>query len=186
PAERQPLQHPPREGIRPLVARVPQAEPLEQHPDPLAALGHAVEPAVEVEVLERGQLAVDERLVAEEPDPLAGHSHLELARGRHEQPGDQAEQRRLARAVRAGEEQERAPVDLEVEIADHVPEAERAPEPARGDHRTSTSASTKPKKVTLITPFMVKKAASSRRRSPGRTSECSYESSPATTATPIQ
>ena len=39
------------------------------------------------------------------------------------------------------------------------------------DHRTS--ASTKAKNATEITPFIVKKAASSRRRSPGRTSECS-------------
>ena len=45
-------------------------------------------------------------------------------------------------------------------------------------HRKSTRpASTKPKKVRLITPFIVKKAASSRERSPGRTSECSYSSS---------
>ena len=39
------------------------------------------------------------------------------------------------------------------------------------DHRTS--ASTKTKNATEMTPFMVKNAASSRRRSPGRTSECS-------------
>ena len=40
--------------------------------------------------------------------------------------------------------------------------------------------------TTLITPFIVKKAASSRRRSPGRTRECSYASRSATAATPIQ
>ena len=39
------------------------------------------------------------------------------------------------------------------------------------DHRTS--ASTKAKNASEITPFIVKNAASSRRRSPGRTSECS-------------
>ena len=39
------------------------------------------------------------------------------------------------------------------------------------DHKTS--ASTKAKKATEMTPFIVKNAASSRRRSPGRTSECS-------------
>ena len=38
----------------------------------------------------------------------------------------------------------------------------------------------------LMTPLTVKKAASSRRRSPGRTSECSYASSAATAATPSQ
>ena len=61
---------------------VPQAEALEQHPDPLAPLGHAVQPAVELEVLERRQLAVDERLVAEETDPAAVGLDLERPRGR--------------------------------------------------------------------------------------------------------
>src|SRR6185312_298010 len=54
------------------------------------------------------------------------------------------------------------------------------------DLQIAASASTKPKKTTLMTPFMVKKAAFSRRRSPGRTSECSYASSTATATTPSQ
>ena len=41
-------------------------------------------------------------------------------------------------------------------------------------------------KTTLITPFIVKNAVSSLRRSPGRTRECSYASSSATAATPSQ
>ena len=44
--------------------------------------------------------------------------------------------------------------------------------PVGADH-TSTSARTNAKNVTEITPFIVKNAVSSRRRSPGRTSECS-------------
>ena len=40
--------------------------------------------------------------------------------------------------------------------------------------------------VRLITPFIVKNAAFNLERSPGRTSECSYASSDAATATPIQ
>src|SRR5205807_4287746 len=48
-----------------LAAHVPEAEALEKHPDPLAALGHTIEPAVELQVLECGQLPVDERLVRE-------------------------------------------------------------------------------------------------------------------------
>src|SRR5581483_4872265 len=70
-AEREPLGHPARERPHPLPAGLPEPEALEQHPDPLAPLGHAVEPPVEVEVLERRQLAVEERLMAEEPDPAA-------------------------------------------------------------------------------------------------------------------
>src|SRR5204862_5222510 len=43
----------------------------------------------------------------------------------------------------------------------------------------AASASTKPKNTTLMMPFIVKKAALSRRRSPGRTRACSYASSAA-------
>src|SRR4051812_8690353 len=53
-AEGESLQLAARELGRPLAPRVPEGEALEQHPDPLAPLGHAVEPPVEVEVLERG------------------------------------------------------------------------------------------------------------------------------------
>ena len=53
------------------------------------------------------------------------------------------------------------------------------------DH-VATSRITNAAKTTLMTPFIVKNAASSRRRSPGRTSACSYPSSTATTATPSQ
>ena len=56
---------------------------------------------------------------------------------------------------------------------------------AHRDHVT-VSAITKTANATLITPFIVKNAASRRRRSFGRTSACSYTSSVATTPTPIQ
>ena len=64
-AERKPLRHPARVRRDALAPHLPETEALEQHPDPLAPLGHPVQPAVEVEILERGELAVDERLVAE-------------------------------------------------------------------------------------------------------------------------
>src|SRR6478609_3556936 len=50
--------------------------------------------------------------------------------------------------------------------------------------RSSRSAATKTKNTTAITPFMVKNAALSLERSPAETSECSYASNTATTATP--
>ena len=43
PAEREPLQHAARVRPGALVASLPEPEPLEQHPDPFAGLGHAVE-----------------------------------------------------------------------------------------------------------------------------------------------
>src|SRR5262249_56233713 len=69
-AEAEPLLHPAREGGDALVAYVPEAEALEQHADPLAALGQAVEASEEREVLEGRQLAVHERVVAEAAHPL--------------------------------------------------------------------------------------------------------------------
>src|SRR5215211_6499301 len=70
-AEREPLELPSRECRGALSSLLPEPEALEQHPDPLAPLGHVVEPPVEVEVLERGQLTVDERLVPQEADQSA-------------------------------------------------------------------------------------------------------------------
>ena len=71
----------------------------------------------------------------------------------------------------AGDDEEAAALELEVEPAQHALLAVVLREAGRADHRTSSS--TKTKNATEITPFIVKKAVSSRRRSPGRTSECS-------------
>src|SRR5205823_1388176 len=102
-AEREPLLHAARERAGPLVPRVPEAEALEQHADPLPALGHSVEAPVEVEVLDRGQLPVDERLVTGEADGLARRVDLELAGRRNGEARAEAEQRRLPGAVGAGD-----------------------------------------------------------------------------------
>ena len=108
-AEGEPLRHAARVRGDALVPRLPEPEALEQHPDPLAPLGHAVEPPVEVEVLERGQLAVDERLVAEEADRAARSrpTRASPAVGVRE-AGAEPQQRRLPGAVRAGDDQEPA------------------------------------------------------------------------------
>ena len=82
PAEGEPLLHAAREGGDALVPCLPEVEALQQHPDPLAPLGHAVEAAVEVEVLERRQLPVDERLVRQVAEAAAVDVDLELAGGR--------------------------------------------------------------------------------------------------------
>src|SRR6478752_110268 len=64
-------------------------------------------------------------------------------------------------------------------VADRGTHLTRVQEP--DDH--STSASTKAKNATEMTPFIVKNAASRRRRSPGRTSVCSYRRSAPTIST---
>ena len=137
-AEREPLEHPARERAGALVARVPQVEALEQHPDPLAPLGHAVEPAVEIEVLQRGQLAVDERLVREEAERRAVGVDVELTRGRQHEPGDQTQERRLSGAVRPGDEHEAAGLDVEVEPFEDALRAVALGEAACPDHHASS------------------------------------------------
>ena len=100
-AEGEPLHHPARVRGDAFGANVPEAEPLEQHAGPLAPLGHAVEAPVEIEVLERGQIAVEKRLVAEiaEATPRRRRD-VELAARRRGESRDQPEQRRLPGAVR--------------------------------------------------------------------------------------
>ena len=158
-------------------------------PAPLAALRHAVETPVEVEVLERGQVAVEQRLVAEVAEPAAVGGDVELAARRRREARDEPEQRRLARPVRARDDEEAAALELEVERPQR---ARRLPVALleRPDARRSISerrrAGRSREKTMLITPLTVKNAASRRRRSPGRTSECSYASSAATATTPSQ
>src|SRR5205823_3257741 len=111
-------------------ARLPEPEPLEQHADPLAALGDPVEAAVEVEVLERGQLAVDERLVTEEADRGPVGVDVELAAGRRAEPRAEAEERRLPGPVGPGHEQEPAAWQREVKPLEHPLGAVPLREPA--------------------------------------------------------
>ena len=73
-------------------------------------LGHVVQARVEAQVLAHGQVAVEQRLVAEQADPPAHlprlprqrrAEHARLARVRPQQPGEDPQQRRLARPVGA-------------------------------------------------------------------------------------
>ena len=171
-AESEPLRHAARVRGDALGANVPEAEALEQHADPLPPLAHAVEAAVEIEVLERGQVSVEKRLVADEAELAAGGVDLELATRRRGEAGHQAEERRLARPVCAGDNEKAAALELEVERLQRAAPPVALLERPSPNH-SSTSAKTNAKKTMLITPLTVKNAASRRRRSPGRTSECS-------------
>ena len=75
----------PRENVPARSFRAPRARSARAAPVTLAALGEPVQAPVQVEILERRQLAVDERLVPEEPDRAARGFHLERAvRGRQQ------------------------------------------------------------------------------------------------------
>ncbi len=123
--------------------------------------------------------------MAEEADAGAVGIYLQLARGRRRQPCAEPEQRRLARAVGPGDDEEAAARQLEVDALEDALVAVALREAAGADH-VATSRSTKPKKTMLITPFSVKNAVLRRRRSPGDTIACSYASRPATAPTPSQ
>ena len=86
-AEREPLLHPTGEGADALVPRLPEPEALEERSDGLPPLGHVVEAPVEVEVLECGELLVDQRLVGQVADAPSREVDLDLAFGRREQAG---------------------------------------------------------------------------------------------------
>src|SRR5205814_8549219 len=101
-----------------------------------AALGNPVQAAVKLEILERRELAVHERLVAEIADLGALGGDFERSLARQREPDADPQQRRLARAVAAGDDREPAPRELEVRAAQDAFVAERLPEPARLDHRS--------------------------------------------------
>ncbi len=135
--------------------------------------GNAVEPAEEVEVLNGGQLPIDERFVGQVPDARTIGVHEEIASRRMRQAREQAEERRLPAAVRPGHHGKPTPWNRDVDSTQNALSSVPLLDSAASDHPTSTSSATKAKNTTLITPLSVKKAASSLRRSPGRTMECS-------------
>src|SRR5439155_15839153 len=130
--ERQALQHPARVRAGALRASLPKPEALEQHPDPLAPFWHTVEPPVQVKVLDRGQLAVDEWLVREVADLAALGVHLQLAGGWDQQAGAEAQQRGLAGPVRPRDDEKAARLQIEVDRLEGTFVAEAARDSARG------------------------------------------------------
>src|SRR4029077_12235684 len=90
-AEPEPLLHAAGEGGDAVVARLPEPEALEQHADALTALGNAVEPAEQRQVLERRQLAVDEWLVTEVADRVPRRQRQRAGVGR-QQPGEHTQE----------------------------------------------------------------------------------------------
>src|SRR6476469_6362114 len=116
------------------MTNVPEPEALQQHADSLAPLGHAVQTPVELQVLECRQLAVDERLVAEITHLCPLGFHAQFTVGRKRETGANAQERRLAGAVRPGDDGEAAAVKLEVNASQHALFAEALTELARGDH----------------------------------------------------
>src|SRR6202008_288082 len=133
-AERKALRHAAPVRAEAIGPHAPEAEALEEHPDPLAPFRHAVQPAVQLEVLESGQLAVDERLVGEITDPRTRDAHLDLPLARQRKAGAQTQQGGLPGAVRTGDDREGAVGYLEVAAAQDALLAEALADLSRADH----------------------------------------------------
>ena len=102
----------------------------------------------EAQVLAHGQVVVAEGLVADERQVAArgapvhveiGAEHLALARVQRDEPRDQAEQRGLAGAVRAGEEHDLARVDVQVDTGQGREASEEAHGGAESDDERHAS-----------------------------------------------
>ena len=112
PAEREPLRHPARIGGDALADALPRDRNARAAFRSALGARRPGRGAVEVEVLEPGQLAIDKRLVREVAELASGRLDLSVP-GSGPQARDKAEQRRLATPVRAGDEQEPAGLELE-------------------------------------------------------------------------
>ena len=103
---------------------------------------------------------------------VPGHGHGALARAQHR--GEDPQERRLARAVRARDEHELAAVHAQVDAGEGGALAEAAHEAvSRRRPQAMASASTPARNTIAITPFMVRNAMSTRERSSALTMEFS-------------
>ena len=114
------------DGVRDRRGQLEGLEPLADALEPLR-LGHAVDVADEVEVLEAGQPLVDRRVVGDVGRQLLGpqavRGHVvplddDAPRVRPQQPDDHLDGRRLAGAVRPQEAEDLARLDGERQIVD--------------------------------------------------------------------
>ena len=128
------LHLPEREPLHGVVERVAEGDRRGQLGHFGLRLRHAREPCEELEVLPRAEPAVERRTLRHDPD-LALVRSLDGARAGVGRAGQQREQRRLARAVRAEQRKAIARRQREVDGAQHLPVAEPLDQPRAGDQR---------------------------------------------------
>ena len=116
--DQQPPLHPARQRAGIGVALVRQAHRLEQLLRPAQRLGHAVEPGLVLEHLERGEERIEHDFLRDDADRALGVARVRVdveapdlggAAGLHHQPGEDVDQRRLARAVGAEQAEDLRP-----------------------------------------------------------------------------
>ena len=110
--------------------------------------------------------------MGEQADPAPAGLDVNRPAGRRHEARENAEQCRLPGSVCSTDNEKSTSRQIERDTAEDTAPAVAFLQAAGPDHQ-STSSATKPRKTRLMIPFTVKNAASSRRRSPGRTRECS-------------
>ena len=148
------------------MPHVPEPEALQQHADAFTPFRNAVQPSVEVEVLERCQLAVDERLVREVPDASALERDLELAGSRNRKPGAKPEERRLSGSVRSGDDQEAVSRKVEPDAAQNALVAVALLQSPSPNHQATVVALSQPERNTAPRPFQTRRGVTRRGLSP--------------------
>ena len=138
--DRQPLHHPARQLGDGIVGARPHPDRLQHLVD--ARLGDAVQARVEAQVLAPRQLAVQQRLMAEEADPAAHRvavvgqraaEHANLAGVRAQQRGEHPQQRRLAGAVGPEHDERATGLERERDVAQRGALAIAASDAAQDD-----------------------------------------------------
>src|SRR5262245_45977515 len=177
PCQRQPLHHAARVDAYRSARRLFEPRPAQQLRDAGLRVGHPVELGVEPEVLPSGQVRIAGALVTDVPDsPARGRrapagvlaEEPERAAARAQQGREHAEQRRLAGAVRAQQDDQLARVDGEVDAGQHWDPAELAAQ-ALGDDRRPDQSPTAPRAPRMTASRTTARAtAPPRPRRPGR------------------
>ena len=149
-ADGQPLDHAGGEVADQLVRAARHPDPVEQLGDALGGLAsEPVQAGVEAQVLGAGQVAVEQRLVAQVADPPArppglarqrAAEHRDLAGRRPKQRREHPQQRRLPGAVRAEHGQRLALAQLEGDVAEHRRSPNSRHRPAQRDHREGSGS----------------------------------------------
>lgn len=111
PRKVQALGHTPREAARPFVCETLEFHAVERVQQPSFVSGEVVQRTPEREVLQRGQVGINEGLVAEIAQLLVRDGTFHGARARARQSGHDLKQGRLARTVGTGKQRHRTLFD---------------------------------------------------------------------------
>src|SRR5262249_2798158 len=134
---RQPLRHATRVDAYGTASRCLEPRPAQQLRDAVFGVRHVVEPGIELEVLAPAEIGIACALVPDVPDEAARRRRspagvlaeaLQRAATGTQQRRQDAQQRRLAGAVRPQQHEQLARLDREIDAGEHGDATEVAPQ----------------------------------------------------------